>query len=175
MKTIFAILLSSTIAASAQPALAPFNENAGGVRRNAWEQTPDKFIGNWKLDLVASKYGTAAPKMQYRIFDYTADGKFLCTYITRSARDTFGSGNWAVSLDGAPGPEYTRAYGATPFAVVTLKKVDETRLHLTAARFGKVFEEGDFTISPDGNTLTFDYGQGDKHDTAVYHRWDMMN
>jgi hypothetical protein len=175
MKTILAALMFTTLAASAQQALAPFNESAAGVRRNAWEQTPAAFIGNWKLDVAASKYGTTAPKMQYRIFDYSADGKFMCTYITRSAKDTFASGNWAVSLDGTPGVEYTRNYGATPFAIVTLKKVNETTLHLTAARAGKVFEEGDFTISPDGNTMTFDYGQGDKHDTAVYHRWDMMN
>lgn len=172
----FLSLLVLAAPALAQPAkLAPFNESAGGVRRSAWEQTPAAFIGNWKLDLAASKYGTTAPKMQYRIFDYTADGRFMCTYITRNARDGYASGNWAVSLDGTPGVEYTRAYGSTPFAIVTLKKVSETTLHLTAARYGKVFEEGDLTISPDGNTLTFDYGQGDKHDTAVYHRWDMMN
>jgi hypothetical protein len=149
--------------------------NEAGPRRDAWEQIPENFIGNWKLDLAASQYGTSAPKMQYRIFDYTVDGKFLCTYITRSAKDTYASGNWAVPLDGSPGPEYTRAYGSTPFAIVTLKKMDEATLHLTAARYGKVFEEGDFTISPDGNTLTFSYGQGDKHDTAVYRRWDMLN
>ncbi len=97
------ILLSLLVLVSpglAQP-LAPLNE--AGVRRNAWEQIPAKFIGNWKLDVAASKYGTAAPKMQYRIFDYTADGKFLCTYITRTARDTYSSGNWAVQLDGTPG------------------------------------------------------------------------
>ena len=175
MKIILAALTLTTIAAAAQPPLAPLNEGAMAVRRNAGEQIPAAFIGNWKLDLAASKYGTAAPKMQYRIFDYTADGKFLCTYITRTAKDVFSSGNWAVQLDGSPGPEYTRNYGSTPFAIVTLKKVNETTLHLTAARFGKVFEEGDFTISPDGNTVTFDYGQGDKHDIAIYHRWDMMN
>ncbi|HVW74773.1 MAG TPA: hypothetical protein VHC39_14150 [Rhizomicrobium sp.] len=160
-------------AAMAQTALAPVNE--GGVRRNAWEQIPAGFIGNWKLDLMASKYGTTAPRMQYRIFDYTADGKFLCTYITLGGKGGFASGNWAVQLDGTPGAEYTRAYGSTPFAIVTLKKVDENNLDLTAARFGKVFEAGTFTLSPDGETLTFSYHQGDKQDTAVYHRWDMLN
>jgi len=56
-----------------------------------------------------------------------------------------------------------------------LKKVDENDLDLTAARFGKVFEVGTFTLAPDGNTLTFSYHQGDKQNTAVYHRWDMSN
>jgi hypothetical protein len=163
---------SFTGGALAQP-LAPLND--AGVRRSAWEQIPPGFIGNWKLDPAASKYGTAAPKMQYRIFDYTADGKFLCTYITLSAKGALASGNWAVQLDGTPGVEYTRAYGSTPFAIVTLKKEDEGNLHLTAARYGKVFEEGTFTLSPDGETLTFSYHQGDKEDSAVYHRWDMLN
>jgi hypothetical protein len=165
-------LLALAAPALAQP-LAPLND--AGVRRDAREQIPPRFIGNWKLDVAASKYGTAAPKMQYRIFDYTADGKFLCTYITRTAKDIYSSGNWAVQLDGTPGIEYTRAYGSTPFAIVTLKKQDENNLFLTAARYGKVFEEGTFTLSPDGDTLTFSYRQGDKQDLAVYHRWDMMN
>ena len=169
------IVLSLLVLAApvlAQP-LAPLSE--GSVRRNAWEQIPAKFIGNWKLDVAASKYGTTAPKMQYRIFDYTADGKFLCTYITRTAIDAYSSGNWAVPLDGTPGAEYTRAYGSTPFAIVTLKKQDENNLLLTAARHGQVFEEGTFTLSSDGGTLTFSYRQGNKRDTAVYHRWDMLN
>jgi hypothetical protein len=167
------IVLLMNAPAIAQPALAPLSE--AGVRRNAWEQIPPAFIGNWKLDLSASHYETAAPKMQYRIFDYTAEGKFLCTYITLSAKGTFASGNWAVQLDGNPGVEYTRAYGSTPFAIVTLKKRDEFNLDLTAARYGKVFEAGTFTISEDGNTLTFNYGQGDKKDMAVYRRWNMIN
>jgi hypothetical protein len=166
-------LITGEAIAQPAPALAPLNE--AGVRRSAWEQIPPGFIGNWKLDLAASKYATTAPKMQYRIFDYTADGKFLCTYITLSAKGAFASGNWAVQLDGSPGVEYTRAYGSTPFAIVTLKKVDENDLDLTAARYGKVFEAGTFSLSSDGNTLTFNYHQGDKQDTAVYHRWDMLN
>jgi hypothetical protein len=169
------VLVLTAAAAGAQPAqtLAPLND--AGVRRSAWEQIPPGFIGNWKLDVAASKYGTAAPNMQYRIFDYTADGKFLCTYITLNAKGAFTSGNWAVPLDGTPGAEYTRAYGSTPFAIVTLKKEDESNLHLTAARYGKVFEEGSFTLSTDGNSLTFSYRQGDKQDQAVYRRWDMLN
>ena len=145
------------------------------VRRDAWEQIPPGFIGNWKLDPATSKYASAGPKMQYRIIDYTADGKFICTYITLSAGNSFASGNWAVQLDGSPGVEYTRAYGSTPYAIVTLKKQDENNLYLTAARAGKIFEEGTFTLSPDGNTLTFAYHQGGKQNTAVYRRWDLLN
>jgi hypothetical protein len=161
------------VAALAQPVLAPLSD--AGVRRNAQEEIPPAFIGVWKLDVAASHYDTPAPKAQYRIFDYTADGRFLCDYITLSAKGTQAAGNWAVHLDGTPGIEYTRAYGSTPYAVVTLKKQDESSLHLTATRYGKVFEAGTFSLSPDGNTLTFDYQQGEKSDHAVYHRWDMQS
>jgi hypothetical protein len=170
----FAFLLAaSSLPAVAQAALAPLSD--AGVRRNAQEQIPAAFIGVWKLDLAVSKYATAAPKMQFRIFDYSVDGKFMCDYITLSAKGTQASGNWAVQLDGTPGIEYTRAYGSTPFAVVTLKKQDESNLFLTAGRYGKVFEQGTFSVSPDGNTLTFNYQQGAKSDTAVYHRWNMVD
>jgi hypothetical protein len=171
------LLLTLTVlmstAASAQPVLAPLSE--AGERRNAQEQIPGAFIGVWKLDLAASKYETSAPKAQYRIFSYTAEGKFLCDYITLPGKGPQAAGNWAVQLDGTPGNEYTGAYGSTPFAVVTLKKQDESSLYLTAARYGNVFEAGTFSISPDGSTLTFNYTQGAKKDTAVYHRWDMQN
>jgi hypothetical protein len=177
MRTLISLLALALfvipVAALAQPALAPLSD--AGVRRNAQEEIPPAFIGVWKLDLAASHYDTAAPKAQYRIFDYTAGGKFLCDYITLTAKGTQSSGNWAVQLDGAPGIEYTRNYGSTPFAIVTLKKQDESSLYLTAARYGKVFEAGTFTVSSDGNTLTFDYRQGDKKDVAVYRRWDMQN
>lgn len=145
------------------------------VRRNAQEIIPDALIGAWKLDLSASKYAGNAPKMQYRLFDYTKDGKLLAHYITLSARDTQTSGNWTVSLDGAPGIEYTRPYASTPYAMVTLTKKDETTFDLTAARFGKVFETGTFQLSPDGNTLTFTYKTGNATNVAVYRRWNLLN
>ena len=70
------------------PAFAQAPAGEAGVRRSAWEQIPPGFIGNWKLDTAASKYASAAPRMQYRIIDYTADGKFICTYITLGARNS---------------------------------------------------------------------------------------
>ena len=164
-----AVFILAASAAMAQP--APRAE----IRRNAQEQIPDGLIGAWKLDLVASKYEATAPKMQYRIFDYTHDGKLLVDYITLSANGAQAAGNWAVSLDGSEGLEYTRAYGSTPFAVVTLKKTDEATFNLTAARFGKVFETGTFTLSLDGNMLTFSFDADGKHNVAVYRRWNLLN
>lgn len=176
MRRLLLLLLMSLVPtiAWAQPTPAT-PTSVADVRRSAWEQIPAGFVGNWKLDSAASKYDSTAPRMQYRIFDYTADGKFICTYITLSAKNRFASGNWAVQLDGSPGVEYTRAYGSTPYAIVTLKKQDENDLYLTAARAGKIFEEGTFTLSPDGNTLTFTYHQGDKQNTAIYRRWNMLD
>lgn len=163
-------LALSTAAVPAQTA-SPRSE----VRRNAQEMLPAALIGTWKLDLAASAYESAAPKAQYRIFDYTHDGMVLCDYITLSASGNQTAGNWAATLDGAEHIEYTRPYGSTPFAVVTLKKMDEFNLALTAARYGTVFETGTFTLSPDGNTLTFDYLQGPRKNHAVYRRWNMAD
>src|ERR1700733_12386655 len=80
------------------------------VRRNAQEQIPPALIGTWKLDLAASHYESMAPKMQFRIFDYTHDGKLLVNYIPLSANGNQTAGNWTVSLDGSEGLEYTRPY-----------------------------------------------------------------
>lgn len=159
--------------AVAQPAAT--GNPANLVRRSALEVIPQALIGTWRLDRAASSYQTAAPKAQIRIFDYTHDGMLLCHYVTLPQNDKQTAGNWAVQLDGSPGIEYTRPYGSTPFAVVTLRKESETALYLTAARFGKIFETGTFTLSADGNVLTFRYQQGEKKDVAVYHRWNLLD
>ena len=159
--------------AVAQPA-APGNP-PNLVRRSALEVIPQALIGTWRLDSAASSYETPAPKAQVRIFDYTHDGMLLCHYVTVLQNGKQTAGNWAVQLDGSPGIEYTRPYGSTPFAVVTLRKESETAFYLTAARFGKIFETGTFTLSADGNVLTFRYRQGEKKDVAVYHRWSLVD
>jgi hypothetical protein len=145
------------------------------IRRSALEVIPQGLLGTWKLDRSASSYQTPAPKAQIRIFDYTRDGRLLVEYITflQNGRQT--DGNWSVRLDGSPGIEYTRSYGSTPFAVVTLKQANETSFYLTAARFGKLFESGTFTLSQNDNVLTFRYQQGEKHDVAVYRRWNTLD
>jgi hypothetical protein len=172
MKNVAYLLLSVVLVALPMTASAQSNSRTE-VRRNAQEQTPEAIIGVWKLDLNDSKFESPAPKAQYRIFDYTRDGMFFCDYITLGANGTQTGGNWAVKLDGSDGLEYTRPYGSTPFAVVTLKKIDENTLDLTAARYGKVFETGQFKITPE--TLTFTYESGGKKNVAVYHRWNMEN
>jgi hypothetical protein len=176
MKNLIPVSLVAAILCSAPPVLAQPATSGGSrdeVRRNAQEQTPEAIIGVWKLDLKASNFQTPPPKAQYRIFDYTRDGMFMCDYITLSATGSQTSGNWAVKLDGSEGIEYTRPYGSTPFAVVTLKKIDDTTLDLTAARFGKVFETGQFKIAPDA--LTFTYVSGGKTNVAVYRHWNMLD
>jgi hypothetical protein len=52
--------------------------------------------------------------------------------------------------------------------------------YLTASKHGVLNETGTFTLSPDGETLTFDYvfigGKYDgNHNTVVYHRWNMID
>jgi len=166
------VSLGAATVAFAQPP-APTTRTAHDIRRSALEIIPEALIGVWKLDRSASSYQTPAPRTQIRIFDYTRNGMVQCDYVTELGNGRQTDGNWAVQLDGTPGIEYTRPYGSTPFAVVTLKKLSETALYLTAARYGKVFETGTFTLSSDGSVLTFHYQQGSKKDVAVYHRWNI--
>jgi hypothetical protein len=167
----FALFLGA-VPVLAQPAAPAARDQ---VRRNAQEQLPEGLIGTWKLDLAASHYESTEPKMQYRLFYYTHDGKLLVDYITLNANGAQAAGNWAVTPDGSEGIEYTKAYGSTPYAVVTLKMRDETTFDLTAARYGKVFETGTFKLAPDSNTLTFTYESGGKTNVAVYRRWNMLD
>lgn len=145
------------------------------IRRSALEVIPQGLLGTWKLDRAASSYQTPAPKAQVRIFDYTHDGMLLVEYVTFMPNGRQTDGNWSARLDGSPGIEYTRSYGSTPFAVVTLKQVNDTSFYLTAARYGKVFEAGTFTLSQNDSVLTFRYQQGNKHDVAVYRRWNTLD
>jgi hypothetical protein len=170
----FAFLLGAMPVAFAQPPAAG-SQGGTAIRRSALEVIPQGLLGTWKLDRSASSYQTTAPKAQIRVFDYTGDGKLLVEYVTflQNGRQT--DGNWSVRLDGSPGIEYTRSYGSTPFAVVTLKQVNETSFYLTAARYGKVFEAGTFTLSQNASVLTFRYQQGNKHDVAVYRRWNTLD
>lgn len=171
-----ALMCATPVVLLAQAVPAPAN-----VRVDAREVIPPSLIGSWKLSLAESKYAdpSKAPKMQYRTFDYTADGMLLCDYITAAADGKQSSGNWTSSFDGVFRAEYTRAYGSTPFAMVTLVAKDPLTLSLKAAKHGVVFEWGDFTLSADGNTMTFVYythgTTGDLKNTAVYHRWNLIN
>lgn len=169
----FVLLGGNALAQSATPPAAA--AAAPAVRKSAWEAAPEALIGNWKLDLAASKYETTPPKMQYRIFDYTADGMVLVHYLTLGANGAQSSGNWAVKLDGSEHVEYTRGYGSTPYAIVTLKKQDESTLYLTVARYGKVFHTGTFKLSPDGQTLTYNYTADGKTNNIIYRRWTMLD
>lgn len=167
-------LLGAMPAAFAQP---PAGSGHAGVavRRSALERIPQGLLGTWKLDRSASSYQTPAPKAQIRIFDYTRNGMLLVDYVTFFENGRQTDGNWSVRLDGSPGIEYTRPYGSTPFAVVTLKEVNATSFYLTAARFGKIFETGVFTLSQNDSVLTFRYQQGNRHDVAVYRRWNALD
>src|SRR5689334_12423426 len=58
-------------------------------------QAPDPMIGTWILNLAKSHYdpGTA-PKSETRSFDFSQDGKILCTFHRVSAQGTRSFGHW---------------------------------------------------------------------------------
>lgn len=163
------VLVSAFLTApamSASPAAAP------EPRRDAREVVPAALIGPWKVDLEASRYaGNNKPRVSVRTFQYTEDGKLLVTFMTVGANGSYSTAHWAVQVDGTPGNEYHSAAGAIPYNVVSLKKINETTLNLTVSRHGKVSIEAVYTLSADGKTLTYAYGDNN----IVYRRWDKMD
>ncbi|NHO36106.1 hypothetical protein [Acetobacter fallax] len=150
--------------------------DAPAMRLDAREQIPPSLIGAWKLSAGESRFPEGkAPRMQYRIFDYTEQGMLLVDYLTMTANGTLTSGNWTSAFDGSFRPEYMRPYGATPFAMVRLVKADDHTMDLVAMKNGVVFETGRLVIAPDGKTLTFTYQAGGKTSVAVYHPWDLIH
>jgi hypothetical protein len=139
--------------------------------RDAREQVPAALIGPWKVDMEASRYAGNKPRAALRTFQYTADGKVLVTFMTYGANGSYSTGHWAAQVDGTPGIEYHSSAGSMPYNVVSFKKVSETTLNLTVTRHGKVTLEAVYTLSADGKTLTYAYGDN----SIVYRRWDKLD
>ncbi|MEH3107870.1 MAG: hypothetical protein PGN09_11500 [Sphingomonas fennica] len=163
------LIAAAPAAAAAQAPSAP--APAPAAHRNAREQAPAALIGPWKVDLAASRYSGAKPKVATRTFQYTEDGKLLVTFQSVSATGNYVTGHWAAQVDGTPANEYHSAAGAIPYNVVRLWKVDENNLKLTVTRNGKLDIEATYALSPDGRTLTYSYGGN----SIVYRRWTALD
>ncbi len=137
---------------------------------DAREQVSAALLGPWKADIAASHYTDPAPRKALRFFSYTEGGKVLVSFMTLNAKGQFSSGHWAAQVDGTPGIEYHSQGGAIPFNVVYFTKVDDDNYHLVVKRNGKVEITADYSLSKDGRTLSYRYGDT----VVVYHRWDMM-
>lgn len=161
-----AILVSALSVTPAMSAAAPAEGH-----RDAREVVPAALIGPWKVDLEASRYAGNKPRVSLRTFQYTADGKLLVTFMTLGANGNYSTAHWAVQVDGTPGNEYHSSAGSIPYNVVSLTKVSETKLNLIVSRHGKVSIEAVYTLSDDGKTLTYAYGDNN----IVYRRWDKMD
>lgn len=148
------------------PALA-----AEDAPRDARDQAPAALIGPWKADLKASTFSGNAPRSQVRTFQYTADGQVLVTFMTVGADGNYVTGHWAAYVDGTPTVEYHNSQPSIPYNVVSLKKINDTTLTVTATRYGKVNVESQYVISADGKTLTYTFGKN----VTVYRRWDKMD
>lgn len=166
-----ALLAAPAMSASRVPPTPPASP-APEAHRDARELVPAALIGPWKADIEASRYAdNNKPRVSLRTFQYTAEGKLLVTFMTLSAKGAYSTAHWAVQVDGTPGIEYHSAAGSIPYNVVTLKKISETTLNLTVSRHGQVSIEAVYTLSADGKTLTYAYGDNN----IVYHRWDKMD
>jgi hypothetical protein len=142
-----------TVRATAQPTLA--------------KPAPDPLIGTWAINLSKSKLNGPAPKSHYRTFDYSHDGMIICTNGTVDAQGKSAFGVWEARLDGSEGKEFHRDVGATPSALVYMKRTDPYTIQITAKRNGKVFTWGTFTLSKDGQSLVQSLESYDKNGNKV--------
>jgi hypothetical protein len=151
---------------------AAFAASAGPAEhRDAREQTPAALLGLWKADLAASTYPGNKPRSALRSFQYTADGKVLVTFMTLGANGAYSTGHWAAQVDGTPGIEYHSAAGSIPYNTVTLTKVSDTVLNLGVFRNGVRTMTAVYTLSADGQTLTYAYDQT----RIVYRKWNLAD
>ncbi|MCG4272535.1 hypothetical protein [Acetobacter senegalensis] len=138
---------------------------------DARQEMPDVLLGPWKADIAASHYTDPPPRKALRFFSYTEGGKVLVSFMTLNAKGQFSSGHWSASVDGTPGIEYHSQGGSIPFNVVYFTKVDDYDYHLVVKRNGKVEITADYSLSKDGRTLSYRYGDN----VIIYHRWNMMD
>lgn len=143
--------------------------------RDARELAPPALLGVWKADVAASTYGSTPPREQLRIFQMTAEGRLLVSFLTLNAQGAQSGGHWAVQVNGEEGVEYHSARGSIAYNTVTLTMRDAYNFDLTVARAGEVYLTGSYLLSQDGSTLTYRYGEGDGATTIVYRRWETFN
>ena len=125
-------------------------------RRDAREMAPEGLIGTWVQNMEKSKYdpGPNNLKSQVRQFDYSRDGMILCHYIQTRQDGGKTIGHWIVTLDGREWEEWSRSSGSQVIALVGIKKVDDYNMAITVRRAGRLIQDGMWTISADGKTLT---------------------
>ena len=125
-------------------------------RRDAREMAPEGLIGTWVQNMEKSKYdpGPNNLKSQVRQFDYSRDGMILCHYIQTRQDGGKTIGHWIVTLDGREWEEWSRSSGSQVIALVGIKNVDDYNMAITVRRAGRLIQDGMWTISKDGKTLT---------------------
>lgn len=125
-------------------------------RRDAREMAPEGLIGTWVQNMEKSKYdpGPNNLKSQVRQFDYSKDGMILCHYIQTRQDGGKTIGHWIVTLDGREWEEWSRSSGSQVIALVGIKKVDDYNMAITVRRAGRLIQDGMWTLSKDGKTLT---------------------
>jgi hypothetical protein len=138
----------------------------------------DALIGTWRVNIEKSKYSPGPPpKSLVRTFDYTRDGRLLCTLTPVSAQGNLSVNHWIAPLDGTPSPEYSRSSGRKPVTMVSLTRVDSHTFTIAAARAGTVdpYVKGVVVIAKDGKTYTHTakgttFGGAAREDVVVYER-----
>lgn len=121
------------------------------ILATAWAADP--FVGNWKLNVAKSDFGTG-PKAQSGSTTYeTGSGGYMYSSETVYSEDHKAGLRGPVQFDG------TVNEGGLDGRAVTFvsKKIDDNSYDviLTDKETGKVSHTFKYTVTPDGKTLTF--------------------
>lgn len=102
----------------------------------AWAQSP--FDGTWKFDVSSAQFSEKPDIFALHNGEYTCS-----TCIPKIT----------VKADGAD----HKVAGDKAYDTLAVKQVDDKTVHLTRKKAGKVVSESTDMVSPDGNTLTWEF------------------
>jgi hypothetical protein len=126
----------------------------------AYAQVP-QIVGNWRLDVAASRFPGPAPQTHVRRYSITPDGTVIGLAVIVDAEGTPSFLQFAAKPDGKDYPEFdansAAKYlmdGTPPPATYAETPVDSHTVEWTDKYEGRVALSGRKWISPDGQTMT---------------------
>jgi hypothetical protein len=119
------------------------------------------IIGNWRLNVAASRVPGPAPQTHVRSYSVTPDGTVIGLAVIVDADGTPSFLQFAAKPDGKDYPEFdvgsAAQYsmdGSPPLATYAETPVDSHTVEWTDKYDGKVTFSGRRSVSPDGQTMT---------------------
>jgi hypothetical protein len=132
----------------------------GWIAFGAHAQVPH-ILGNWRLNVAASRVPGPAPQTHVRRYSVTPDGTVIGLAVIVDAAGTPSFLQFAAKPDGKDYPELDAASaaqylmnGSPPPATYAERPIDSHTVEWTDKYDGRVTFSGRKSISPDGQTMT---------------------